>query len=46
VGLQPLRQISHMSTLLSGVVFGEIKLAEQFLIDCAVKALIWINTNA
>ena len=47
--LHPFRQISHMSTLLSGVVFGEINWPifprRQFLIEGVVKAFIWINTE-
>jgi hypothetical protein len=47
--LQPFRQISHMSTLLSGVMFGEINWPifprRQFLIEGVVKAFIWINTE-
>ena len=45
----PFRQINHMSTLLSGVVFGEINWPifplRQFLIEGVVKAFIWINTE-
>jgi hypothetical protein len=45
----PFREISHMPTLLYGVVFGEINTQifswRQFPIEYVVKAFIWINTE-